>query len=566
MTRLFLLCILALLTFQSDTSAQSTSSEEASAEEAPFLPDAMEWRCIGPFRGGRSTTVCGVVQEPMTYYFGSTGGGVWKTVDGGASWRNISDGQFNTGSVGAVAVAPSDPNVIYVGMGEAPIRGVMTSSGDGMYKSTDAGVTWQHIGLEKSMHISQIRIHPTNPDVVFVAVQGNPYGPSEDRGVYRSMNGGNDWEQVHSVDENSGVSDLSMDMRNPRVLYAGYWDHTRLPWYMRSGGEGSGIWKSTDSGDTWNLLTNGLPDSIMGKIGVSVSGANSNVVYAIIESDQGGLYRSNDAGNSWTLMNTDRVLRARSWYYMHVFADPGDENTVHVLNAPYMRSTDGGKTFTRIPTPHGDNHGLWINPESPEIMINANDGGANISYDNGMTWSTQRNQPTAQFYRVNADNQYPYRVYGGQQDNSSVSIKSRSYTAGIEWGDFHDVGGCESAYCAFDPDDPSLVYAGCIQGMITEYDVNLETSKDIMAYSDLNLGKNPKDMKYRFNWNAPIAVSMHDPSVIYHCAHVVLRSSDRGLNWTEVSPDLTRNISEHIDVGGGPITRVRAWVSLTLGT
>jgi len=561
MTRLTI-ALLTCCMFFAITSFGQKEKEQSQAEPAAevqdtfdaSLLDAMKWRCIGPFRGGRSTTVCGVVQDPETYYFGSVGGGVWKTTDGGYRWRNVTDGQLKTGSVGAIAVAPSDPNVVYIGMGEAPIRGVMTSSGDGVYKSTDAGATWNHVGLDNTMHISQITIHPENPNVVYVAAQGNPYGPSEDRGVYRSTDGGMTWSKVHYVDENTGVSALSIDMRNPRVLYAAYWDHTRLPWYMRSGGEGSGIWKSSDSGESWVLLTNGLPDSIMGKIGVSVSPANSNTVYAIIESEQGGLYRSDDAGKSWALINEDRILRARSWYYMHVFADPEDANTVHIMNAPYMRSTDGGKTFTRINTPHGDNHGLWINPNDASIMINANDGGANVSFDRGRTWSTQSNQPTAQFYRVNADNQFPYRVYGGQQDNSSVSILSRTDNRGIANSDFHQVGGCESAYCAFDPDNPRFVYAGCIQGIITEYDVELESTKDVMAYSDLGLGKNPKDMKYRFNWNAPIIMSMHNTDVIYHCGNVVLRSEDRGLSWTEASPDLTRNIAEHIDWGGGPIT------------
>ena len=550
-------CMLLAYHSEGQKNKKETQTEPTTEVQDTFdasLLDAMQWRCIGPFRGGRATTVCGVVQNTETYYFGSVGGGVWKTTDGGYRWRNVTDGQLETGSVGAIAVAPSDPNVIYVGMGEAPIRGVMTSSGDGVYKSTDAGISWHHVGLDNTMQISQITVHPDNPDIVYVAAQGNPYGPSEDRGVYRSTDGGVTWFKVHYVDENTGVSALSIDMRNPRVLYAAYWDHTRLPWYMRSGGEGSGIWKSSDSGESWVLLTNGLPDSIMGKIGVSVSPANSNTVYAIIESEQGGLYRSDDAGKSWALINDDRILRARSWYYMHVFADPEDVNTVHIMNAPYMRSTDGGKTFTRINTPHGDNHALWINPNDPDMMINGNDGGANVSFDNGRTWSTQNNQPTAQFYRVNADNQFPYRVYGGQQDNSSVSILSRTDNRGIANSDFHQVGGCESAYCAFDPDDPRLVYAGCIQGIITEYDVALESTKDIMAYTDLGLGKNPKDMKYRYNWNAPIIMSQHNTDVIYHCGNVVLRSEDRGLSWTEVSPDLTRNIAEHIDWGGGPIT------------
>ena len=520
--------------------------------------DALKWRNIGPFRGGRSTTVCGVIQDPNTFYMGATGGGVWKTVDGGHSWKNISDGFFRTGSVGAIAVAPSDPNVIYVGMGESCIRGVMTSSGDGVYKSTDAGVTWEHIGLDETRQISEIEIDPQNPDMVFVAAQGSPYKPSDARGIFKSVDGGERWKKVLFVDASSGASDLSLDTRNPRVLYAAFWDHQRLPWTMRSGGPGSGIWKSTDAGENWQELSQGLPDSIMGKIGIVVSPANGNRVYAIIESKQGGLYRSDDAGKKWKLINADRVLRARSWYYMHIFADPQNQDAVYVLNAPMMRSRDGGKTFRRIMTPHGDNHDLWIHPDQPKTMINANDGGANISYNGGVTWSTQSNQPTAQFYRVNADNQFPYHVYGGQQDNSTVAIPNAVTGRGISNRDFYPVGGCESAYCAFDPDNPRFVYAGCYQGIITEYDTRLKTGKDIMAYPDLGLGKRPKDMKFRHNWNAPILVSRHDPQTIYHAGNILMRSTDRGLSWNAISDDLTYNTSEKLDWGGGPITNEAA--------
>ena len=515
---------------------------------------AMKWRNIGPFRGGRSTTVSGVIQDPQTFYMGSTGGGVWKTTDGGAVWRNISDGYFKTGSIGSIAVSASDPNVIVVGTGEAPVRGVMTSHGDGVYLSTDAGVSWKNVGLNKVRQISKVRIHPTNPDIIYVAAQGSPYAPTRERGVYRSMDGGDSWEQVLYLDETSGISDLSMDVKNPRVLYAAFWDHQRHPWRMVSGGEGSGIWKTTDGGDNWTKLEKGLPTKVMGKIGVAVSPANPNKVYAIIESDQGGLYRSDNAGKDWKLINSDRILRARSWYYMHMFADPVNPDKIVVLNAPFMQSMDGGKTFKRVMTPHGDNHDLWIHPENPNVMINANDGGANISYNAGKTWSTQSNQPTAQFYRVNADNRYPYWVYGGQQDNSSVAIPSNSFDSGIQNKDMHSVGGCESAYTAFDPDNPRYVYAGCYQGIISEYDQELEYAKDVMAYPFLGLGKDPAEMKYRFNWNAPIIVSQHNSSVIYHAGNKLLKSSDRGVSWEEISPDLTRNLPEHIVLGGGPIT------------
>ena len=514
-----------------------------------------EWRNIGPFRGGRSTASTGITTDNQTYFMGTTGGGLWKTTDAGLSWDNVSDGYFNTGSVGAVSVSESDNNIVVVGMGESPVRGVMTSSGDGVYKSRDGGNTWEHLGLEKTKHISQIIIHPNNPDIMYTAAQGSPYDGTTERGIYKTTDGGATWEKVLFVDKMSGANDLAMDYNNPRVLYASFWDHQRLPWYVRSGGNGSGIWKTTDGGENWKKLTEGLPKKVMGKIGVTVSRANPNLVYAIIESDEGGLYRSEDAGDSWVLVNEDRVLRARSWYYMHIFADPSDENIVYVLNAPMMKSIDKGKTFTNIQVPHGDNHHLWINPNDSDIMINSNDGGSNISFNGGKSWSTQKNQPTAQFYRVNVDNRFPYWVYGGQQDNSTVAIKSSSFSNGISWKDWiAGVGGCETAYVAFDPDNPVLMYAGCYQGIITEYNAVLDNNKNIMAYPEMGLGEPSDEQKYRFNWNAPILVSMHDSDVIYHAANKLLKTSDRGVTWKEISPDLTRNKKENMGPGGGPIT------------
>ena len=514
-----------------------------------------EWRNIGPFRGGRSTASTGITGDNQTYFMGTTGGGLWKTSDAGISWNNVSDGYFNTGSVGAVSVSESDNNIVIVGMGESPVRGVMTSSGDGVYKSVDGGNTWEHLGLEKTKHISQIIIHPNDPDIIYTAAQGSPYKGTNERGVYKTTDGGGTWEKVLYVDKMSGANDLAMDYNNPRVLYASFWDHQRLPWYVRSGGNGSGIWKTIDGGENWKKLTIGLPKKVMGKIGVTVSRANPNLVYAIIESDEGGLYRSEDAGESWVLVNEDRVLRARSWYYMHIYADPSDENVVYVLNAPMMKSIDKGKTFTNIPVPHGDNHHLWINPKNSDIMINSNDGGSNISFNGGKSWSTQKNQPTAQFYRVNVDNRFPYWVYGGQQDNSTVAIKSSSFSNGISWKDWiAGVGGCETAYVAFDPDNPVLMYAGCYQGIITEYNAALDNNKNIMAYPEMGLGEPSDEQKYRFNWNAPILVSMHDSDVIYHAANKLLKTSDRGVTWKEISPDLTRNKRENMGPGGGPIT------------
>ena len=533
------------------------AQEEPEYPVDPALMQGMKWRNIGPYRGGRAVAVAGVADDIFTYYMGATGGGVWKTEDGGVSWKNVSDGFFKTGSVGAVEVAASDPNVVYVGMGEAPIRGVTTSHGDGVYKSTDAGKTWTHLGLEKTRQISRIQIHPKNPDVVYVAAQGNQWTTNPERGIYRSTDGGATWALVLHVDEKTGASDLSMDPTNPRILYAAFWEHQRLPWKVISGGEGGGVYKSTDGGDTWEELTEGLPE-MPGKVGVAVSPANPDRVWAMVEADDGGFFRSDNAGKTWTRVNKQRVLRARAWYYTHVIADPVDDETVYVLNAPMMKSVDGGRTFKPIPVPHGDNHCLWINPHDNQVMINCNDGGANVSFNGGKTWSTQTNQPTAQFYRVITDNQFPYHVYGGQQDNSSVAIASRTDDGGIGREDWYPVGGCESAFPAFDPDDPTLVYAGCYQGIISEYNHATKQSRNVMAYPFLGLGADPQNLKYRFNWNAPIVASPHDPTVIYHAANKLLKSTDRGNSWEEISPDLTRNEPEKHGNGGGPITNEAA--------
>ena len=522
-----------------------------------FFKDALKWRNIGPFRGGRSLTAIGVPSQPLTYYFGSVGGGVWKTIDGGLEWSNISDGYFKTGSVGALAVSESDPNVIYAGMGEACIRPVMTSHGDGVYRSTDAGDTWSHIGLDESRTISQVIVHPKNSDLVYVAVQGDQYTASKTRGIYRSFDGGENWEKILFVNEHAGASGLSMDRTNPRILYASFWDHQRKPWQMRSGGEGSGIYKSIDAGNTWEKLTKGLPDK-MGKTDVSVSGANSKRVYVIAEAEKGGLFRSDDGGKSFKRMNSDRVLIARSWYYIHVFADPQDENVVYVLNAPFMKSTDGGKSFNNMSVPHGDNHGLWINPFNNQNMINANDGGANISFNGGKSWSTQKNQPTAQFYRVITDNRFPYFVYGGQQDNSSVAIPSRTKGRGIDWSDWYRAAGCESAYLAFDPDNPVELYGGCYQGLIEKLNVMTLKSRSIMAYEYLGLGSIPRDQKFRFNWNAPIFTSPHDPNTIYHAGNVLFKTDDGGDSWKMISPDLTKNDDVKHGMGSEPFTNEAA--------
>ncbi|MFP4505879.1 MAG: VPS10 domain-containing protein [Cyclobacteriaceae bacterium] len=551
--RIHVLLICLGLLLSSDLQAQKKKKSAENPLPNPELYEGLKFRNIGPFRGGRSVTAAGVIQNPQVYYMGSTGGGIWKTEDAGLSWKNISDGQLETGSVGDIAVAESDPNVIYVGMGEHAIRGVMTTHGDGVYKSTDAGQTWKKVGLEKTRHISDVIIHPTNPDVVYVAAQGAAHGPSEDRGIYKTTDGGKSWEKILFVDEKSGASSLSMDMTNPRILYAAFWEHQRYPWTVKSGGPGSGIYKSIDGGENWEELTEGLPE-LMGKIGISVSRANPNRIWANIEAEKGGVYRSDDGGKKWQLTSSDRATQARSWYYMEVFADPQNEEVVYVLNAPMLKSIDGGKTFKPVATPHGDNHDLWIDPTDNQRMINANDGGANVSFNAGKSWSTQENQPTVQFYRAITDNRFPYHVYGGQQDNSTVAIASRNSEAGIGWKDWYAVSGGESAFLAFDEDDPQLVYGGSYQGNISVYDHATGMTKDIMAYPVVGLSSTPKDMKYRFNWNAPIVMSQHDKKTLYHGANVVLKSTDGGLSWSEISPDLTRNDTTKQGSGGGPIT------------
>lgn len=515
----------------------------------------LKWRNIGPFRGGRANAVSGVVGNDQKFYAGYTGGGLWTTEDGGINWENISDGFFTVGSIGEVAVSESDPNVVYVGTGEHAVRGVMTSYGNGVYKSTDAGKTWKHLGLEKTRHISDIAVHPSNPDLVYVAGQGTVHGPNNDRGVFKSTDGGATWKKVLYINDSTGISSLSMDMNNPRILYATSWEHRRLPWTVSSGGAGSAIWKSTDEGNTWQKLTEGLP-KMMGKMGISVSRANSNRVFAIVETEKSksGLYRSDDAGKTWALLSNNQDISSRSWYYMEVFADPINENIVYVLNAPMMKSIDGGKTFARVRVQHGDTHDLWINPSKNNVIALGDDGGAEISFDHGESWSSIMNQPTAQFYRVNTDNVFPYKVYGGQQDNSSVIIASRNNGSALTERDWTAGAGCESAFLAFDPNNPSLVFGGCYQGYIEVLNRNTNESKDVQAYPTLNLAIEPKDMKYRFNWNAPIVVSPHDPKTIYHAGNVLLKTTNGGLSWDAISGDLTRNDKSKQGPGGVPFT------------
>lgn len=554
MPKRFLALAIALFSvFNGTAQAAPAPTDDLNSYFKPML-----WRSIGPFRGGRSNASTGVVGDPRTYYMGTTGGGLWKTEDMGISWRNVSDGYFQTGTIGAVAVAASDPNVIYVGTGEHAVRGVMTHDGDGVYRSTDAGRTWKRFGLELTQHISRIVVHPTNPDLVYVAAQGALYDASSQRGIYKSGDGGATWKQVLFVDDNTGAAELSMDATNPRILYAAMWEHGRRPWKVISGGPGSGLYKSTDSGETWERLKEGLPTE-MGKMAIAVSPANPDKVYALIESDSNkderGLYASSDAGKHWAKVSGEAQLVQRAWYYIELFADPTNENTLYVMSAPALRSNDGGKTWETLSAPHGDFHDLWINPDDRDNFIISNDGGAAITFDGAQSFSSQYTMPTAQFYRINVDNQFPYRIYAGQQDNSSVSIASRELASdGIGPASWTASAGGESAFLAFDPDNPRYVMGGSYQGGIQVLDTKAIAGTNIMAAPIQYLAMDAKDMKYRYNWNAPILWSRHEPNTWFHGAQYLLKSTDMGKTWSEISPDLTRNDKDKQGTPGGPYT------------
>ena len=557
MRSLSLLLTAALLT---PLAAQSKPAPSA-APAAPTLDSVfkpVKWRSIGPFRGGRSVAGTGVVGDPKTYYMGSTGGGVWKTDNMGITWRNISDGYFKTGSVGAIAVAESDPNVVYVGMGEHAVRGVMTSWGDGVYRSTDAGKTWKKMGLDDTRHISRIVVDPRNPDVVLVGAQGNLYVPSKQRGVFKSTDGGVTWKNTLFVNDSTGVSELAMDARNPRVVYAAMWQHRRLPWQVISGGPGSGLYKSVDGGDTWTKMTNGLPDK-MGKMAIAVSRSNPSKVYALIESDSysdaRGLYMSDDAGKSWSQVTKENRLLQRAWYYIKVFVDPKDENRLYVMSAPALRSNDGGKTWEEVPTQHGDTHNLWINPDNSDNFILFDDGGGAITFDRGKTYSSLGTEPTGQFYRINVDNQFPYRIYSAQQDNSSVVIASQELgNDGITTDSWSSSAGGESAFLAFDPNNPQYVMGGSYAGTIEVLDTKAKASTQVMPAPIQYQAMDAKDMKYRYDWNAPVVWSKYDSNTFYHGAQVLLKTTDRGTTWKAISPDLTRNEKEKQGKAGVPFT------------
>jgi photosystem II stability/assembly factor-like uncharacterized protein len=529
-------------------------------DPAPYYPEelysSLDYRLIGPFRGGRSAAVTGVPGQPNLFYFGATGGGVWKTLDGGRTWSNISDGYFG-GSIGAVEVAQSDPNVIYVGGGEKTLRGNV-SSGYGMWKTEDAGRTWKQAGLPNSRHIPRIRVHPTDYNTVYAAVLGNIYKPTKERGIYKSTDGGQSWKQVLFVNDQAGAVDLTFDPNNPRILYASTWRAQRTPYSLSSGGDGSALWKSTDSGETWIEISKneGFPKDTLGIMGITVSPVNSERVWAIVENkEKGGLYRSDDGGKKWTLVNSDRSLRQRAWYYTRVYADTKDVDVVYVLNVSYHKSSDGGKTFSSFDAPHGDHHDLWIAPENAQRMIIGDDGGAQISYDGGETWSTYYNQPTAQFYRVTTDNAFPYRIYVAQQDNSTLRINHRSDGYGITEDDWEETAGGESAHIAVDPTNNDIVYGGSYDGFLTRVNHDKGTVRGVNVWPDNPMGAGAEAMKYRFQWNFPIMFSKHDAKKLYTFSNHVHLSTNEGQSWELLSGDLTRNDPTKLKSSGGPITQ-----------
>ncbi|HVT59981.1 MAG TPA: glycosyl hydrolase [Thermoanaerobaculia bacterium] len=524
----------------------------AAAAPLAELFGALRLRSVGPYRGGRACAVSGVRGQPLTYYMGNSGGGVWKTTDGGITWLPISDHDFATGSVGAIAVAPSDPNVLYVGTGESQLRGNV-AAGDGVYKSTDAGRSWVNVGLKETQHVARVVVHPSNPDLVYAAAFGHAWGANPERGIYRSRDGGKSWQRVLFVDDRTGASDLAIDPNNPRILYAAFWQAYRSPWSIESGGPGGGLYRSTDGGDSWKRLAGGLPEGIVGRIGVAVSAPRAGRVWAIVEAREGGLFRSDDGGDSWVRVNREHKLRQRAWYYSWVYADPKNGDTVYVPNVELWKSIDGGQAFSMIGPRFWDNHDLWLDPDDPRRMILGNDGGARVSGNGGESWSGEDNQPTAQIYRVATDDRFPYWLYGAQQDSTSIAIPSAAPGPGITARDWHPVGGGESGWVVPDPRDPDVVFGGGYGGSITRYDHRTRQAREVTAWPQQIDGQATRDLKYRWNWNAPILVSRHEPGVVYHGAQLLLRSRDGGESWEEASLDLTRNDRSKQGFSGGPI-------------
>ena len=556
MKPLFLSLFLLFFGFSfGDLTAQRKKSNDKVENYPESLYNSIQWRLVGPFRGGRAGTVSGVLNNPNLYYMGTAGGGVWKTIDAGSTWSCISDGYFG-GSIGALAVSESDPNVIYVGEGEQTLRGNV-SSGHGIWKSLDAGETWEFIGLEGSEHISRIRIHPTDPNLVYVAAIGNLWKPNATRGVYRSKDGGQNWEKILYESDKAGAGDLILDPNNPRILYAATWQMKRNGYRMDSGGPDSKLFKSTDGGNTWTDISKytGLPTGVWGIVGIAVSPVDSNRVWAIIEAEDGGVFRSEDAGKSWKKINENRALRQRAWYYSRIYADTQNKDKVFVMNVSYGVSTDGGKTFTLKNAPHGDHHDLWIDPNNNQRMVIADDGGGQVSNDGGENWTTYHNQPTAQFYRVTTDNSFPYRIYGAQQDNSTVRIYHRTSGSSITEGDWEATAGGESAHLAPDPKNNNIVYGGTYKGYMMRRDHLVDQTRSINIWPDNPAGSGAEVMKYRFNWNFPVKFSLHEPNTLYAGSNFLHVTTNEGQTWKTISPDLTRGLPETIKSSGGPITQ-----------
>src|SRR5882724_9951414 len=546
---------------QAESQRERKPKEQAAAVEnatpAPKNEDptfrGMKYRIGGPFRGGRSLTASGIPGDPTTYYFGATGGGVWKSTDGALTWTSVFDTE-GTSAIGSLAVSPSDPNIVYVGTGEACLRGNI-SHGDGVYKTLDGGKTWKNTGLRDSRAIGKVIVNPKNPDIAFVAALGHPFGPNSERGIFRTLDGGKTWEKVLYKDDNTGGIDVAFDSRNSNVLLASLWEARRTPWSLSSGGPGSGLYRSNDGGTTWKRLEDkGLPKGPYGRIGVSVA-ANSERVYALIQASEGGLYRSDDGGDTWQLVNASHSLIQRPWYYMHIIADPQDAETVYVMDVDAYRSTDGGRSFNKIKVPHGDNHGLWVDPRNTNRMIASNDGGVSVTLDGGKTWSRQDNQPTAQFYHVIADNRTPYYIYGAQQDNSTVGIASRSDEGVIDRPDWYPVGGGEAGYIAPYPPDPNIVYAADYEGLITRYDKRNGQLRNITNQTHLSDAGGAAPLEHRFQWTSPVMISPHDPETLYHAGERLFKTTDGGVHWEAISPDLTRNDKSKQQISGGPINK-----------
>ena len=568
------LCFIALIMSSVTAVAQRTKAEKQKTTAAAQIPESektepseksenedpafkgMKYRIVGPFRGGRSLTASGIPGDPTTYYFGATGGGVWKSTDGALTWSSVFDKE-GTSAIGSLAVAAANPNVVYVGTGEACLRGNI-SHGDGVYKTLDGGKNWKNVGLKDSRAIGKVIVSPNNPDIVFVAALGHPFGPNAERGIFRTLDGGKTWEKVLYKDENTGGIDVAFDPHNPNILFAALWEVRRTPWSLSSGGPGSGLYRSSDGGTTWKRLEDkpgkesGLPKGPYGRIGVSVA-ANSDRVYALIQAAEGGLYRSDDGGDTWQLVNGSHSLIQRSWYYMHVIADPQDRETVYVMDVDAYRSSDGGRSFNKIKVPHGDNHGLWIDPRNTNRMIASNDGGVTVTLDGGKTWSRQNNQPTAQFYHVIADTRTPYYIYGAQQDNSTVGIASRSDDGFIDTPDWYPVGGGEAGYIAPYPPDPNVVYAADYEGLITRFDKRNGQLRNITNQTHLSDAGGAAPLEHRFQWTSPVMISAHDPEILYHAGEQLFKTTDGGVHWEAISPDLTRNDKSKQQPSGGPI-------------